>query len=250
MHLVRATDGFGADFGQADVPDVTGAAPYRRWPRSCPRSAPRDRAAPGDRCRCNRCRAAAACRSGTFLTAAGRRVVAEPAPAGSRSAPNFTEIMHLERGTPSSAAADQHLVVAHAVEVAGVDQRDAGSIAARIVAMPRPRRPARTPRATCPCSRARSRTPRPGEPSMRLGRLLRWSWLHRCSCFRTGTAAVRWRNERPQHEAKAIISDFRHNAVTAASHEYSGTAPDLMRSGQARSGPLAQCRTANRSASR
>ena len=56
----------------------------------------------------------------------GPQVVAGPAAVGRRRAPNFTDRKARSRFSAFERLADQHFVVAHAVEIAGVDQRDPG----------------------------------------------------------------------------------------------------------------------------
>ena len=116
------------------------------------------------------------------------------APSGPRRAPNLTESRAWSR-RPRQRAADQHLVVAHAVEVAGVEQVDAARRARRgWWRCSRRRRRGRTSR-TCPCSRARAER-----------RPARWSpvaaaeWFLLSSCFygragAAGLARVNGRNE-------------------------------------------------------
>ena len=56
----------------------------------------------------------------------GAAVMPRKLVAGSRSAPNLTLIWTLSRLRARERFADQHLIVAHAVEIAGVEQGDAG----------------------------------------------------------------------------------------------------------------------------
>ena len=64
----------------------------------------------------------------------GPRVEAEPRSVGAAQGAELHREQHLV-APAAQGPADQHLVVAHAVEVAGVDEVDAGSIAAWMVAM-------------------------------------------------------------------------------------------------------------------
>ncbi len=147
----------GADFRQADVAHVAGLDQVGDGADRVLDRHRSDRGGRGGRCRCGRCPAAAACRQTKFLVAAGPGVDADPAPVG----PAQRAVLDADHDLVAIAAlerlGDQHLVVAHAVVVAGVEQRDAG--VERGVdggdAFDRGR-PGRR-RRTCPCSRGRGR---------------------------------------------------------------------------------------------
>ena len=126
MHGGGAPDRLRADFGQGRCAAHSRPSPCRRWRRSCLRSARSDRGAPAGRCRCGRRRAAAANRRGSSSPPRAARRSRDQPPAGSRSAPNFTLSRHLSRAHALQRLADQHFIVAHAVEIAGVEERDAG----------------------------------------------------------------------------------------------------------------------------
>ena len=121
VHGGGAADRLGADLGEPDVADVAGLRRARRWRRSSPRSARPGRAARAGRRRRGRCRAGAACRRGSSSRPRGARRSRASAPSGSRRAPNFTLIVTASRSRPAQRPRDEQLVVAHAVEVAGVD---------------------------------------------------------------------------------------------------------------------------------
>ena len=142
-------------------------SPARRSRRSCPRSAPSGRGAPGGRCRRGRGRAGSGCRRGS--SAPRRAGASTPSQLPSGRAQR-AELHRDERlvAPVAQRAADQQLVVARAVEVAGVEQRDAAVERGvdRRDAL-RPRRRGRTCR-TCPCSRGRAgRREARREPSVR-----------------------------------------------------------------------------------
>ena len=175
VHRVRAADRLGADLGEADVRARSRPSPGRRSRRWCPRSAPPDRGAPGGRCRCGRRRGASGCRRGSSSPRPGARrsrASCRPGRAARRTSPRAAP----GRGGPRAARPIEHLVVAHAVEVAGVEQRDAARRARRGWSRCSRARRRRRTCPTCPCSRARAETP-PG-PSRRAGELRAGGWRH------------------------------------------------------------------------
>ena len=103
MHRMGASDRLGADFRQPDMPDVTGAdhvgdGADRVLDWHC-------RIEPGRAIDVDMIGAEPAQRVGEEVLHRGRAGVVCRAnmPAGSRSAPNFTEMTTRSRGTPSSA---------------------------------------------------------------------------------------------------------------------------------------------------
>ena len=134
VHRVRAADRVGARPPTGRSRGRSRPSPDRRSRRSSPRSAPPDRGAPGDRCRCDRRRAASGCRRGSSSPPPGRASMPSQLPSGPRSAPNFTDSSAWSRRSRSARPISSSLWPG-AVEVAGVEQRDAASSAAWMVAM-------------------------------------------------------------------------------------------------------------------
>ena len=148
----------GRHFAQSDDGAHNRPSPVRRWRRRCPRSVRKDRAVPGDRCRYSRAQPLEAVGK-EVLHGRRPRIEAAETPSGLRNAPNLTLRIDALALAAAQGFADQHLVVAHAVEIAGIEQGDAG------VERGMDRRrcfhrglPARR-NPTCPCSRGRWRRP-------------------------------------------------------------------------------------------
>ena len=125
VHRVRAPDRVGAGLRQAEVADLARARPARPSRRPSPRSASAGRRGAGSRGRCGRRRAAAASRR-----TLRRRTRAAPlmpravGSSGSRTMPNLVASTTSSR-RPRDRPADQLLVGERAVDVGGVEERDA-----------------------------------------------------------------------------------------------------------------------------
>jgi hypothetical protein len=123
MHRVCTADGFGADLGEADVADVAGLHQLRdRSDRLLDRQIREYAARPVD---VDVGGAEPAKRVGEEVLHRGRaQVVADDAPVGSSQEPELHAHHGLLAVASSQRFAQQQLVVAHAVVVAGVEQRD------------------------------------------------------------------------------------------------------------------------------